>query len=178
MARAAGIADADFEPRREALHGAYLRRLEHNMARWERRKILPGIPPLLARLASGANGDPARHLGLVTGNLEGGARIKLGAFGLYHWFASGGFGSDSIERAEIAAIARRRFEALCDGPFDPAEVALVGDTPYDVEAARACGYRAVAVATGWTAEAALRETGPDLLLPDLSDPAPLLALLR
>jgi len=177
VARREGIADGDFERFREALYAAYLKRLEDNMAGWENRLVLPGVPELLERLACGGENDAPRALGLVTGNLEGGARIKLGAFGLDRWFAAGGYGEDAIDRGEIAALARKRFESRLGRRIDPDEVALVGDTEYDVQAARACGYRSVAVATGWTPMESLRETGPDLLLADLSDPAPLLQLL-
>lgn len=178
VARAEGIPDDAYAARREALHAAYLRRLEGNMPGWKERRILPGVPELLGRLAHGDGDDPPRHLGLVTGNLEGGARIKLAAFGLDRWFAAGGYGGDAEDRGEIAAIARARMEALCGRRIAPGEVALVGDTEHDVQAARACGYRSVAVATGWTSRDSLRAAGPDLLLEDLSDPAPVLAALR
>lgn len=106
---------------------------------------------------------------LLTGNLEANAAVKVGAFGLERWldFESGAYGSDPHERrSDLVAIARERAAARYG---EPTGVVLVGDTPLDVLAAREAGARAVAVATGFADPDALRESGPDALLQDLSD---------
>jgi phosphoglycolate phosphatase-like HAD superfamily hydrolase len=179
VALAAGISQRDYESRYSDLEAAYLKRLRTNMAGWEGRRILPGVADLLERLSNHtpSGGGSRLDMGLVTGNLEGGARIKLDAFGLNGYFPGGGFGSDAIERREIALIARRRFEKRRGAEIPSGDVVLIGDTVNDAAAARACNYRSVCVATGTTPLPELAATGADLILPDLSDPEPLFDLL-
>ncbi len=122
---------------------------------------LPGVVRLLEALE--ARRDVA--LGLLTGNIEEGARLKLAAAGLRTVFAVGGYGSDAEERVEIARIAvergRRRHG---DGV-----VVVVGDTPADVTCARAVGGRSLAVATGRHGVAELEAAGADAAVADLGD---------
>lgn len=98
---------------------------------------------------------------LATGNVRGGARAKLERAGLWERFPLGGFGDDSADRGELVrrAIERGCHHAGCE--FEPDRVVVVGDTPRDVSAARACGVRAVAVATGFVDRATLEATGAD-----------------
>jgi len=104
--------------------------------------VVPGMPSLLAWLST----RDGVMLGLVTGNFEPVARLKLARAGLGRWFrgAPGGFGSDSEDRAALPAIARRRA-----GHVAPGETIVIGDTPRDIACARADGVRCVAVTTGW-----------------------------
>jgi phosphoglycolate phosphatase-like HAD superfamily hydrolase len=154
----------------QRLVGAYLRHLPECLAS-RGGFVLPGIADLLAQLQE--RDDVA--LGLLTGNVRAGARAKLGYFGLYDYFPFGGFGDHHFDRDDVAREAlgevRRRF----NGAVRPENIWVIGDTPLDVQCARAVGARAVAVATGWHLRAELAEHRPDLLLDDLSDPAPLLA---
>jgi phosphoglycolate phosphatase len=103
--------------------------------------VLPGIPDLLAWLAE----RPGATLGLVTGNFEPVARLKLARAGLGKWLRSvpGGFGSDSEDRAALPAIARRRA-----GHVRREQAIVIGDTPRDIACAKADGVRCVAVTTG------------------------------
>ncbi len=101
-------------------------------------EVLAGVVETLEYLS------PRAVVGLATGNVELGARAKLAAGNLDHWFAFGGFGCDSSVRAELVAKAIERGRARTG--ID--EVIVVGDTIYDIAAARACGAKVVAVATG------------------------------
>jgi len=103
--------------------------------------VVPGIPELLPWLA----GRDGVALGLVTGNFEPVARMKLARAGIGKWFAGcrGAFGSDSEDRAALPAIARRRA-----GHVPRGQTVVIGDTPRDIACARADGVRCVAVATG------------------------------
>jgi phosphoglycolate phosphatase len=152
----------------ERLRDAYLRHLPRYL---HAGRVLPGIAELLAQLAG--RSDVA--LGLLTGNVREGARVKLGFFGLYDYFAFGGYGDDHLDRDDVAreawAEVRRRF----NGSIQPDSIWIVGDTPLDIRCARAIGARAVAVATGWHSLGELAAHQPDLLLADLSNPAPLLS---
>jgi phosphoglycolate phosphatase-like HAD superfamily hydrolase len=135
-------------------------------------KVLPGIAALLDCLL--ARGGVA--VGLLTGNVRDGARLKLGHYGLYQHFAFGGFGDHHFQRDEVAHEALAEVRRHCNGSVCPEQIWVIGDTPLDVQCARAIGARAVAVATGWHSLELLASSKPDLLLPDLSDPAPLLNL--
>jgi phosphoglycolate phosphatase-like HAD superfamily hydrolase len=130
-----------------------------------RRRALPGIPELLERLA--ARDDLV--LGLLTGNFEAGARLKLEPFGLNRFFPDGGFSSDSADRREIARIARDRAARRSGIAFAAHEVTVVGDTEHDVDCARANGFRAVAIESGWVAREELERAGPDALLDSFLD---------
>jgi phosphoglycolate phosphatase-like HAD superfamily hydrolase len=127
--------------------------------------VLPGVEPLLRE----SEADSDCFVALVTGNLERGARIKLSPFGLNRFFPVGGFGSDHRDRSRLARIAAQRVAERFDREVTPADVVLVGDTPSDVEAARANGYTAVAVTTGWSLREQLDALGPDALLDSLAD---------
>lgn len=128
-------------------------------------RLLPGVKELLAQLAE----DPRIVLGLVTGNVETGARLKLDHFGLWDRFRVGAFGSDDRERDRLPAIAIDRARRLTGRAFAAEEVVVVGDTPADVRCARAAGAIAVAVATGVPGRDELAASGPDFLLDSLED---------
>jgi phosphoglycolate phosphatase len=136
-----------------------------------RGKVLPGIGELLALLAGRAD----MALGLLTGNLREGARLKLGHYGIHEYFAFGGYGDEHFDRDEVAHAALAAARRHLNGADDRSQFWVVGDTPLDVQCARAIGARVAAVATGWHSVEELAGARPDLLLPDLSDPKPLLA---
>jgi phosphoglycolate phosphatase-like HAD superfamily hydrolase len=107
--------------------------------------VLTGIPELLEQLSRRED----RRLGLVTGNYEAIARLKLRRAGIGHWFDGGvgAFGSDAEDRTELPGIARRRAGAP-GAPYPRERTVVVGDTPRDIACAHADGARCVAVATG------------------------------
>ena len=150
------------------LRDAYLRQLPRYL---HAGRVLPGIAELLAHLAG-------RHdvaIGLLTGNVRAGAEVKLGFFGLYDYFAFGGFGDHHLDRDDVAREALAEVHGRLNGVVQAERIWVVGDTPLDIRCARAIGARAVAVATGWHSLSELAEHRPDLLLSDLADPAPLFA---
>jgi len=129
-------------------------------------RLLPGVPSLLDRLE--ARGDVV--LGLLTGNVVRGAGLKLRAGGLDPArFLVGAYGSDSSHRPDLPAIAAERAAPLFGRTPAGATVVIVGDTPADVTCGRAIGARAIAVATGSYAVAALAEAGAHAAFDDLSD---------
>jgi phosphoglycolate phosphatase-like HAD superfamily hydrolase len=125
----------------------------------------PGISQLLARLA----GEPRVSLGLLTGNLERGARMKLAPLGYNEYFPFGAFGSDSADRYELPPIAVARGQMHTRRRFEGKSVVVVGDSVHDVACGRSIGVRAVAVATGITSREKLAMEGPDAMLDDFSD---------
>ena len=132
--------------------------------------VLPGVADLLKELDQ----LDGVALGLLTGNLERGARAKLAHYDLLDYFAFGGFGDVSRERNDIAAQAVRAArgylsESNSDGQDAISGVMVLGDTVNDIRCAKSIGAYAVAVATGSTSPAKLASENPHLLLNDLVD---------
>ena len=151
----------------ERLHEEYIRLLPHYVRaalRAKRYELTPGIRRLLRVLA--ARKDEVA-LGLGTGNMERGARIKLQPSGLNGYFPFGGFGSDAYHRhlllRKAVSRARRRLRLRA---VDPRDVFVVGDTPLDVAAGRKAGYRTIAVGTGFSTWGELVRSKPDHLARD------------
>jgi phosphoglycolate phosphatase len=151
---------------------AYLAHLPQYLAS-HRGQVLPGIASLLDLLGN----DETVLLGLLTGNVREGARGKLVHYGLWDHFALGGFGDDHFDRNEVALAAKAAIAAHLEGRTVD-EVWVVGDTPLDIRCARHIGARVAAVATGWHTLEELAVAEPDVLLADLSDPAPFLSAVR
>ncbi|NNM31590.1 MAG: HAD hydrolase-like protein [Gemmatimonadetes bacterium] len=163
MARA-GVDASTFEGSASALWDAYLDRLEARIAHAPV-TVLPGAATLVRRLHERAE----VCLALVTGNLERGARLKLGSVGLEGFFPVGAFGSDHEERNRLPGVAIERASLHFGRTFNGADAVVIGDTPRDVECGRAVGAVTVAVATGRYDAAALHACGPDLVLEDFRD---------
>jgi phosphoglycolate phosphatase len=135
--------------------------------------VMPGIRVLLDELKD----RPYVFLGLLTGNFERSARIKLEYFDLWKYFGCGAFGDDAAERNALVPFALQRAEE-CGGPsVAPEEILVVGDTPHDVACARAVGAVPIAVATGTFSVERLRESGAEIVFPDLRDTRAFLQLV-
>ena len=166
LLRSAGWADDDVDGTLPALWPAYLARLQTELdARAGRSRALDGVPVLLARVAA----DDRFACGLVTGNLEAGARLKLTAIGCAEWFGFGGYGSDAEERDLLPAVALARAAERFGSPFAPERSVVIGDTPADIRCARAAGARVLAVATGRHGADELAAHQPDAVFENLGD---------
>lgn len=163
---AVGWTDTEIVRGFQDLWPRYLERLGRELDRLNGRAApLPGVSSLLARIAS----DDRFVCGLVTGNLEDGARLKLAAAGIRENFAFGAYGSDSELRDELPGVALRRAAELHGRRFAPSRAVVVGDTPADIRCARAGGTRVLAVATGRHSMSELAACGADAVLADLAD---------
>jgi phosphoglycolate phosphatase len=134
---------------------------------------LPGVDRLLAALAPRDD----VHLGLVTGNFEAGARIKLERFDLWRYFKCGAFGDDAADRNQLVPVAVKRAAACGIPEIDAADVIVVGDTPHDVACAQAVGATPVGVATGGFTAEELRACGASIVFDTLRDTDDVLAAL-
>lgn len=134
---------------------------------------MPGIPVLLEELQQRKD----VFLGLLTGNFEAGARIKLEYFDLWRYFRCGAFGDDARERDALVpfAVARARECGIAE-PL-PRDILVVGDTPHDISCALAVGATPVAVATGSFTTEQLQRSGAEIVFRDLSDITGFRALL-
>lgn len=160
----AGVPDAEIDRGLPALYERYLQELEQRLP--DRPvSVLPGVRELVSALAELE--DIA--LGLVTGNIAGGARLKLRGPGLDHHFAVGAYGSDAEERNELPGVALVRARERWGVEFADADVLVIGDTPRDVECGQAHGLTTVGVATGGYDVEDLEAAGADHVLVDLSD---------
>lgn len=128
-------------------------------------RIHPGVVEILKALRE----THGYRLGLLTGNIRRGARIKLGRFNLNGYFPVGAFGDDSEDRNKLLPIAVERLRAMAGIDIGYSDCIVVGDTPLDVACAKPFGAIAVAVATGPYGYDSLLETGADYVLKDLSD---------
>ncbi len=135
--------------------------------------VLPGVIALLEQLA--ARNDVA--LGLLTGNTQDGARIKLEHFGIYRHFAFGGYGDLHTDRGDVAKVALRAARAAVNHDIQLDRVWVIGDTPFDIRCAREISAKAAAVATGFHQKGELASENPDLLLDDLLQGERLVRLL-
>lgn len=151
-------------PELEYLQHTYLRYLSINIRYSKNYRVLPGVERFFELLM--LRGDIL--LGLGTGNLESGARIKLTRSNLSPYLPFGGFGSDAEERPEILKVGHRRAEARCGRKIPEKSVFIFGDTRLDIEAAKMAGYQSVAVGTGEFSHEDLKASGPDYFLPDLT----------
>ena len=147
------------------------RRLEHlpeAVAESAGYKVLPGVPERLRQLSR------AGHLlGLITGNGDGAAYIKLARGDLMRWFTFGAYASAGVDRAGIVRQAVARGEAMLGKDVPNTQIYVIGDTPRDVEAAHAAGCTAIAVATGHYDAGALREAGADHVVETLEQELPI-----
>ena len=131
-------------------------------------KVLPGVPERLRQLSH------AGHLlGLITGNGDGAAFVKLARGDLMRWFTFGAYATAGVDRAGIVRRAVQRGEALLGADVPNSEIYVIGDTPLDIQAAHAADCTAIAVATGHFDAAALRDAGADHVLETLEEELPL-----
>lgn len=168
----AGFTDAEVEEGFPGLWERYLAHLEVGLVD-EPLTVLPGVRQLLDALAA----VEGVALGLLTGNIVGGAELKLGSAGLWDHFGIGGFGSDHEERDELPAIALERARARWGSSLSAENTIIVGDTPRDIACGRVGGTRTLAVATGTFTRAELEPHRPDHLLEDLSATMEVVSLL-
>lgn len=135
--------------------------------------VMPGVRELLDALD--ARDDV--HLGLLTGNFERGARVKLQHFDLWRYFRCGAYGDDAADRNALVPFALERARTCGIPPVDASDVLVVGDTPHDVACALAASAVPVAVATGSSSMEQLRSSGAVVVFQDLSDTQAFLRLV-
>jgi phosphoglycolate phosphatase len=138
---------------------------------------LPGASAAIAALAMASLPDRRIHQSVLTGNIRPLAVLKLAAAGLddHLDLGAGAYGDAHEVRAELVSVARLAARLLYGADFAGSATILIGDTPLDVEAALATGARVVGVATGGYSTAELAAAGAHAVLPDLTDPALLVA---
>lgn len=166
--------DADSQgPLSPAFFPSYVAHLREEIgASGDKFVVLPGVCDLLFKLQN----ESRFMLGLATGNIEEGARVKLEHAALTSFFSFGGYGSDAEDRTEVVRIAiRRGLERI--GPARPEAIFVVGDTPRDIVHAKEAGARTIAVASGVYTREELQHHQPDLLVDRLDPLDPIMTFL-
>ena len=161
------------EPERKEFTRLLERRLHYlhqSVAESPDYRVLAGVQELLPRLI-----DDGYLLGLVTGNVEAAAHVKLHRAGLNRFFSFGGYGSDSTDRGELTRVALKRGALVYGEPLSAAQAIAVGDTPHDVEGAHAAGIACVGVGSHHFTVEQLRQAGADYAIASLEEPLPLRA---
>lgn len=149
----------------DAVLDAYVRILEEEVraADGARYRIHPGM---LEAIQTGLERGAA--VGLGTGNIRAGARIKLERVGLFERFAFGGFGCDSEDRVELLRIGAQRGAQQLGVSLAECRIVVIGDTPKDVAAAHGIGAECIAVATGGASADELLACGANRVFADLT----------
>jgi phosphoglycolate phosphatase len=161
-----GIEAGAIEQAFDALWEIYLEGLRKRIGEHSVR-VMPGIPELLEAL----DAHPAVTLGLLTGNIEPGARTKLSPFDLNRYFPFGAFGSDSPIRTDLLPVALGRAEQHSGIRFELTDLILIGDSIHDVRCTIPHGARSIAVATGVTSAERLLAENPDHFFATLENTA-------
>jgi phosphoglycolate phosphatase-like HAD superfamily hydrolase len=159
------------EPERKEFTRLLERRLDYLHTTVEESKgykVFPGVEELLPKLI-----EDGYLLGLVTGNVEAAAHIKLHRARLNRFFSFGVYGSDSTDRGELTKTALKRAALVYGEPVTAAEALVVGDTPHDVEGAHAAGIACVGVGAYHFTADQLREAGADYAISSLAEGLPL-----
>ncbi len=149
----------------ERVFAKYLDYLREEIDKTDRFEVMPGVKSLLEILDQ----NDRCFLGLGTGNLQEGARIKLEYPDLWRYFRFGGFGSDATDRTRLLEKAFEEGRRLLPPGEDFETVYVIGDTPRDITAGRAIGARTIGVATGPYSMEVLDASGADRVYPDLAN---------
>ena len=159
------------------LRAAYIAHLPRELANpvpGKPHQIIPGVTDLLTAL----DPEPQVITALLTGNFLEGAIAKLGHFGIWERFAFGAFGDDHLDRRDLVPIGLQRAAEAGHGRVPLHHVMVIGDTPNDIDCARAHGARSIGVTTGPFDRATLERAGADLVVDSLGEIEPILSLIR
>lgn len=151
----------------------YIAHLRNNIDN-KKGQVKPGVTKALDLLKS----DDGCLLGLLTGNIEEGAMVKLRAFGLDSYFQAGAFGDDAEDRNKLLPVAVRKLYNLTSRKVGFRDCVVIGDTPRDIECSKPYGALAVAVATGPYTSGTLADAGADAVFEDLSDTERFISVLN
>jgi len=158
------------------------RRFTVNLQKCYRRRLLQGTTtihslPGAAELLRALSMVGPFSSSIVTGNFEATAEIKLEAAALTRYLSRGAYASDSPNRPDLPAIAKRRWEETTGRTLSAEQCIVIGDTPKDLEAARHNRMKCLLVGTGRYPIEELLYWQPDGCVADLSDTRSVVAML-
>ncbi|PWU02884.1 MAG: hydrolase [Candidatus Melainabacteria bacterium] len=162
---AGGYGRDHYEERLEEWFECYLNILKEEILHADPFKVHEGVYDLLNELDQ----NQQASLGLLTGNIEKGARLKLDKFDLNRYFPIGAYGSDAFDRLDLPQIAWQRAKDYYKHNFAPEQMVIVGDSIHDIRCAKNYGAVSIAINTGKTTRQELEALSPDFLFPSLKD---------
>ncbi len=133
--------------------------------REKRYEKITGVEKLLKKLSSHKN----VLVGLGTGNVEMGAKLKLEPSGFLDHFKFGGYGCDGHERHAVLETGVKRAEKVLGAEIRASQVYIIGDTEKDVLAGKIGGYHTAAVTAGYGCAEEIMRSAPELLMSDFSE---------
>ncbi|MCI0630036.1 MAG: HAD hydrolase-like protein [Phycisphaerales bacterium] len=149
----------------DRFRSAYHRHLGDRLTRNPTARLLPGVQELVDRLGQ----EPTVTLGLLTGNYPETGALKIRAAGMDpRGFTVNAWGCEGGSRRDLPALAMHRYARRNGGAISPDRVVIIGDTPHDIDCAKAHGCRSLGVATGAFSKEDLHRVGADLAVDDLS----------
>ncbi len=166
----AGIDQKIIKDKMEDITADYLIFIKEEYNKDNDAKVYPGVHELLEKLNEMEN----IYLGLLTGNIEQGARVKLAPFDLNKYFMFGAFGSDGIYREELVDIALKKAEKLYGISFFGKNIIIIGDTVNDVTCGRKVGAKSIAIARHPEFIEKIKEAEPDFLFNGFEDTSKLI----
>jgi phosphoglycolate phosphatase-like HAD superfamily hydrolase len=158
----------------DAVLAHYVEVLQDEVERAEVYRVHDGVHAVLQTVSC----VPGVAVGLGTGNIEAGARVKLERVGLNPYFSFGGYGSDAASRPALIGRGAARGAKMLGVPLEDCRLVIIGDTPKDVEAAHHNGGECVAVSTGGSSSKELTAAGPEFLFETLEHARALDAILE
>ncbi len=159
--------DGDWKEAYVRFQPVYISELPAKIELSTKKRLLPGVTELLESLNKKS---ASAALALGTGNMEAGARVKIGYFGLNHYFPVGGFGDGHDHRSGLLRDAVLNANDYFGRKFESHDTWIIGDTPFDIQGGKAIGAKTLGVATGGAYSIdELRSSGADVVLEDLSD---------
>ena len=162
----AGFTPDDVASRMPLVTARYLANLERELGNGAEARLLDGVTEVLDAVESRTDAV----IGLLTGNVAGGAARKLAAVGIdVGRFRVNAYGCDHEDRPELPRIAQARYRALHGTDVPGERIVIIGDTPADIHCARPVGARAIGVATGRYRVEELASHAPHAVFPDLRD---------
>jgi phosphoglycolate phosphatase-like HAD superfamily hydrolase len=147
---------------------------EERIQQSPRFELMPGVVAILEHLSR----DTSLFLSLATGNFERAGRMKLQRGGVEHYFLTGGFGNDAREREKILLAAVAYSEEFARQRFEKDRIFVIGDTEYDIAAAKKAGLRSIAVLTNGRTHQSFEKDPPNHILQDLTDISAFMACLK
>lgn len=167
-----GLERNDIEEKLNEMFHIMINYVQKNIAK-EEIVVMPGVKEFLTKLKNNNYKN-----GILTGNVEEIANIKLNLAGLENFFEIGAYGNETEKRAELVEIAKEKANKKFDIVFENSDIYIVGDSIRDIYCGREAGVKTIGVSSGVYTKQDLENAGADLILMSLKETKKVLVLLK